>query len=73
MLVSRACKSRFLKGTGVVANLTACHRDPKHWKNPDKFDPEHFLDDNGKFVEDRDGFVPYGIGKYQRVFTKLLF
>lgn len=50
------------KGTGVVANLTACHRDPKYWANPDKFDPEHFLDDNGHFVQDKDGFVPYGIG-----------
>ena len=50
------------QGTSIVANLTACHRDPKYWKNPEKFDPEHFLDENGHFVEDKDSFVPYGIG-----------
>lgn len=50
------------KGTGVVANLTACHRDPKYWKYPDTFSPENFLDENGKFVEDHEGFVPFGIG-----------
>ena len=58
-----------LQGTGVVANLTACHRDPKYWKNPDKFNPEHFLDGTGKFVENHDGFVPYGIGKRYFVWT----
>lgn len=50
------------KGTGVVGNLTACHRDPKYWQNPDKFNPEHFLDDNGTFIEDKESFVPFGYG-----------
>ena len=46
-----------------MANLTACHRDPKYWKNPDKFFPEHFLDSEGKFTEEKEGFVPFGYGK----------
>nr|AKH03499.1 cytochrome P450 3029B1 [Paracyclopina nana] len=50
------------KGTGVVANLTACHRDPAYWKNPEKYQPEHFLDEQGQFIEDKDGFVPFGSG-----------
>jgi len=51
------------KGTAVVANLTSCHRDPKYWKQPDKFVPEHFLDsETGTFIEDKAGFAPYGYG-----------
>lgn len=50
------------KGTSVISNLTACHRNPTYWKYPDKYCPEHFLDCDGKFVEDKDGFVPYGYG-----------
>ena len=50
------------KGTSVLANLHACHRDPKHWSHPDQFHPEHFLSDNGEFLADKDGFVPFGTG-----------
>ena len=47
----------------MVANLTSCHRDPKYWKQPDKFVPEHFLDpETGAFIEDKPGFAPYGYG-----------
>ena len=63
--------------TLVLANLAACHRNPKFWPEPDvcKFiliilhylifpavdNPENFLDD-GKLVTDKEGFLPYGIG-----------
>ena len=50
------------KGTHILANLTACHMSKKHWKNPGEYIPEHFLDEDGKFIEDKPGFVPYGIG-----------
>ena len=46
----------------MVANLTSCHRDPKYWSHPDKFFPEHFLDPSGSFIEDKEGFAPYGYG-----------
>jgi len=51
------------KGTAVVANLTSCHRDPKYWEHPETFDPEHFLDPSGSFMEEKEGFMPYGWGK----------
>jgi cytochrome P450 len=50
------------KGTGVVANVNACHRNPQYWKFPDKFHPEHFLTEDGQFIEDKEGFLPFGIG-----------
>merc|ERR1712123_121631 len=50
------------QGTLVMANLSACHRDPKYWTKPDQFYPEHFLT-NGALVEDKPGFLPYGVGK----------
>jgi len=48
--------------TLVLANHSACHKDPKLWVKPDQFYPEHFLH-NGGLVEDKPGFLPYGIGK----------
>uniref|UniRef100_A0A8D2A031 Cytochrome P450 2J2 n=1 Tax=Sus scrofa TaxID=9823 RepID=A0A8D2A031_PIG len=36
------------KGTMIMTNLTALHRDPAEWATPDTFNPEHFLE-NGKF------------------------
>jgi len=36
------------KGAYVFGNLLAVHRDPKLWKSPDKFDPDNFIDENGK-------------------------
>ena len=48
----------------MIANLTACHRSPEYWKKPTEFYPEHFLDDTGKFVADKPGFVPFGTGEF---------
>lgn len=49
------------KGTTVLINLTALHRDPAEWATPDTFNPEHFLE-NGKFKK-REAFLPFSIGK----------
>ncbi|XP_006879801.1 PREDICTED: cytochrome P450 2J2-like [Elephantulus edwardii] len=49
------------KGTMVLTNLTALHRDPKEWATPDAFNPEHFLE-NGQFKK-RESFLPFSIGK----------
>jgi len=48
--------------TLVMANHSACHKDPKLWSHPDQFRPEHFLK-NGALEEDKSGFLPYGVGK----------
>jgi len=49
------------QGTLVMANLSACHRDPQYWAKPDQFYPEHFLE-SGALVENKPGFLPYGVG-----------
>ncbi|XP_006879805.1 PREDICTED: cytochrome P450 2J2-like [Elephantulus edwardii] len=49
------------KGTMIMTNLTALHRDPKEWATPDTFNPEHFLE-NGKFKK-RESFLPFSVGK----------
>ncbi|XP_036610925.1 cytochrome P450 2J2-like [Trichosurus vulpecula] len=49
------------KGTVLMTNLTALHRDPKEWATPETFNPEHFLE-NGQFKK-RENFLPFSIGK----------
>ncbi|XP_055474928.1 cytochrome P450 2J4-like [Psammomys obesus] len=48
------------KGTMVLTNLTALHRDPKEWDTPDTFNPEHFLE-NRQFKK-RESFLPFSMG-----------
>ena len=50
------------KDTLIVANLYSIHRDPRYWKNPEKFDPLRFLDENKKLLRP-DGFAPFLIGE----------
>uniref|UniRef100_A0A8C2P5I1 Cytochrome P450 2J2 n=1 Tax=Capra hircus TaxID=9925 RepID=A0A8C2P5I1_CAPHI len=52
---------RLVKGSIVLTNLTALHRDPAEWATPDTFNPEHFLE-NGQFKK-RESFLPFSIGK----------
>ncbi|XP_037626168.1 cytochrome P450 2J2-like isoform X2 [Sebastes umbrosus] len=50
------------KGTSVMPNLTSVLFDKTEWETPDTFNPEHFLDAEGKFVR-RDAFLPFSAGK----------
>ena len=50
------------KGTLVNAMLFHVMSDPQYWKDPDLFNPERFINNQGKFQRD-ERVVPYGIGK----------
>nr|AKH03515.1 cytochrome P450 3076A1 [Paracyclopina nana] len=50
-------------GQKVQMSLFAMHRDPQHWKDPQNFRPDRFLDpNNGSFVPD-EWLQPFGYGK----------
>lgn len=51
------------KGTMVMTNLWAIHRDEEHWEQPYSFRPEHFLDETGTVRKHPEGFVPFSTGR----------
>ncbi|KAK3090243.1 hypothetical protein FSP39_010320 [Pinctada imbricata] len=53
---------RIPKGATVIGNLHSVSYDPKLFPEPDKFDPERFLDKSGK-LNDTHLIIPFGIGR----------
>ncbi|XP_053246756.1 cytochrome P450 2K6-like [Podarcis raffonei] len=49
------------KNTLVIPDLCSINLDPKLWETPRQFNPNHFLDKDGKFIV-RDEFLPFGTG-----------
>ncbi|XP_030071662.1 cytochrome P450 2J5-like isoform X2 [Microcaecilia unicolor] len=49
------------KGTPLFANIDSALIDPEHWETPQKFNPNHFLDEDGNFVT-KEAFVPFSAG-----------
>lgn len=49
------------KGRTVWVPISAIHRDPNYWPEPDKFDPERFNDENKKYIVPGT-FLPFGSG-----------
>ncbi|XP_054839181.1 cytochrome P450 2J2-like [Eublepharis macularius] len=49
------------KGAIIISDLRSVLLDPKQWEKPQEFNPNHFLDKDGRFLE-REAFVPFGAG-----------
>ncbi|XP_077204311.1 cytochrome P450 2J5-like [Paroedura picta] len=49
------------KGAIIISDLRSVLLDPTHWETPEEFNPNHFLDEDGNFVE-REAFLPFGAG-----------
>lgn len=51
------------KNTPLLVNYYGLTRDERYWKDPEKFNPYRFLDENGKLKNDLvDRFCPFGMG-----------
>nr|AGI03845.1 cytochrome P450 6BQ9 [Tribolium castaneum] len=53
--------TKLSRGTSVAIPVLAIHTDPEYYPNPEKFDPEHFSEEN---IKSRPGFtwLPFGDG-----------
>ncbi|NXP53189.1 CP2J6 protein, partial [Heliornis fulica] len=49
------------KNTIILANIDSVLSDPGKWETPDQFNPGHFLDKDGNFVN-REAFLPFSVG-----------
>ncbi|KAM9357664.1 cytochrome P450 2J2-like [Symphorus nematophorus] len=50
------------KGTLILATLNSVLHDESMWETPYTFNPQHFLDQDGKFRK-REAFLPFSTGK----------
>ena len=53
-----------LQGTILTVCNYSCHFDPKYWTEPQKFNPERFLGEDGKFQAPKSGFFAFGQGNF---------
>jgi len=53
------------KGTQMVVANFYIHYDQKIWKEPEKFSPERFMNEEGEFHAPREGIFAFGSGRRQ--------
>ncbi|XP_046556086.1 cytochrome P450 2C42-like, partial [Haliotis rubra] len=51
------------KGTPVIINHYALHHDPEQWGDPHTFNPDRFLDQNGKMAAKPESWLPFSAGR----------
>ncbi|XP_070556067.1 steroid 17-alpha-hydroxylase/17,20 lyase-like isoform X3 [Ptychodera flava] len=51
------------KGTQIWTNLWKLHMDEEYWKEPEKFRPERFLDDEGNAQKKQESYIPFSAGR----------
>lgn len=51
------------KHAKIFINYWAISRDPAIWKNPDRFEPERFLDNDIDFGGHHFNLIPFGSGR----------
>nr|XP_045615910.1 cytochrome P450 2L1-like isoform X2 [Procambarus clarkii] len=51
------------KGSWVFGCTVCCHDDPQYWKQPDQFNIDRFLDAEGNFSGQKEGFLPFSLGR----------
>ena len=47
----------------MIPLIHAVHMDPTLWKEPEQFNPERFLSDDGTKTVRPDFFIPFGVGR----------
>ena len=51
------------QGAVINGSSFTIHYDTRYWDKPDEFLPERWLDQEGKFVTKKEGFLPFGVGE----------
>ncbi|KAB7501040.1 Cytochrome P450 2B4 [Armadillidium nasatum] len=58
-------KSINFLGSVVITNIETCHKNPLHWKHPNTFSIDNFLDDEGELIKNKEGYLPFSLGRRQ--------
>lgn len=53
---------RIPAGSQVVPLINCIHMDPNLWDQPEKFNPDRFIDQDGK-IRRPEYFMPFGVGR----------
>lgn len=61
-LIHKKNQNNNLKDTTLLLSIWSVHMDPDHWKDPEVFRPERFLNGTQDAVVKDDWFIPFGLG-----------